>query len=318
MLTYGNLSISLIRSGKGDCIHLRFMGSSGYPHNVIIDTGSTSTAGEFRKLYNDVIFAGEVIDTLFISHYDDDHIGGILKLVESGIFPQIKSVYFNAYSGGIEPVAELTAMQGQRLFHSNLYDVVNSSVTKGDVICLDGAVISVIGPSQDSLTQAMSQMKKADASFIPLAAISDWKRSFDELRKEEYPAPDISISNKSSIVFILTYEERNFLFCGDAPASEIAEGLRDIDMHKFDLVKLPHHGSCRNISKELLELIEADSFMICADGKSHPDKHAIAKLLDFYGTVLIYSNYSWWMNGFLQHEDIKYIENRKLVFKCII
>lgn len=74
-----NLELSTIRSGKGDCVHLRFAGTSGAVHNVIIDSGPASASGEFRKLYRKIADSGEHIDILFITHYDDDHIGGILS-----------------------------------------------------------------------------------------------------------------------------------------------------------------------------------------------------------------------------------------------
>lgn len=101
-----------------------------------------------------------------------------------------------------------------------------------------------------------------------------------------------SIANQSSIVFTFEYAGIRNLFCGDAWAENIPGG-------KYDLVKLPHHGSIRNISDALLSRIQADTFLICADGTSHPNKQTIAKLLQQYGNISIYSNYSWWMNGFL-------------------
>lgn len=105
--------------------------------------------------------------------------------------------------------------------------------------------------------------------------------------------------------FIAIYAGIRNLFCGDAWAENIPGG-------KYDLVKLPHHGSIRNISDALLSRIQADTFLICADGTSHPNKQTIAKLLQQYGNISIYSNYSWWMNGFLMTDDMKYIKNGNL------
>ena len=79
-----NLTISTIRSGKGDCVHICFIGSSGQPHNIIVDSGPTSSAGEFRNLLTSIIRSGETLDALIITHYDDDHIGGILKACDPG------------------------------------------------------------------------------------------------------------------------------------------------------------------------------------------------------------------------------------------
>ena len=82
-------------------------------------------------------------------------------------------------------------------------------------------------------------------------------------------------------------------------------------------MKLPHHGSIRNLSDDLLSKLEADVFLICADGTSHPNKQTVAKLLQRYDRITIYSNYSWWLNGFLNAEDMKFIQNGQLIFRNV-
>lgn len=314
MLTYNNLWLSTIRSGKGDCLHIRFIGESGKPRNVIIDTGTTSTSGEFRKLYEKICASGEIVDALFVTHYDDDHIGGILKLTQTVWNLKIGTVYFNAFSKGVVPSAELSAVQNQKLFHALLPSStgVCSSVVRGQRISLDGAVLTVIAPSMESRAKALEAMERAENSITALASHSDWNKTLDELMEWDYPKPDTSVSNQSSIVMLFEYADKRLLLCGDAQAESIEEGLRLIPNRAFDLVKLPHHGSIRNLSDAFLKTIMSDAFLICADGTSHPSKQTIAKLIKHFGTVRIYSNYSWWLNGFLRSEDQKYIRSGEL------
>lgn len=304
MISLGNISISTIRSGKGDCIHIRFIGSSGIPHNIIIDSGPSSAAGEFRKLLTDILSQSESLDMLLITHYDDDHIGGILKVGDLGF----QEVYFNAYDGE-EETGNLSATQAQQLFITLPSAKVHGRIVRGDVIELDGAKITVIAPSQENLSGAMEKMKD-----VQLAAVSDWNNTLDELMGKQYPSCDSSVSNRASVVFIFEFGSVRLLFCGDAPDDSILDGLEK--RSHFDLVKLPHHGSIRNISEKLLDMIDVDTFLICADGTSHPNKQTIAKLLKHYKAVTVYSNYNWWMNGFLKPEDFKYID-RGLNFKLI-
>ena len=87
-MTYKGLTLSTIRSGKGECIHVGF----GNNH-LIIDSGPALAAREFRKLCESILLNGESINTLIITHYDGDHIGGILKVGDLGFH----SIYFNAY-----------------------------------------------------------------------------------------------------------------------------------------------------------------------------------------------------------------------------
>ena len=294
-----NLTISSIRCGKGDCIHLRFLGDSGQPHNIIVDSGPTSAAGEFRNLIENIFRSSETLDALIITHYDDDHIGGILKTGDLGF----ANFYFNAFAGS-EETENLSAVQNQRLFHSLETSKIHPKVLAGDEIILDGARIIVHAPTSEMLSRAMAKMEEADAQ---LATVSDWSLSLNELMYKPYPSADTSIANQSSIVFTFEYAGIRILFCGDAWAENIPGG-------KFDLVKLSHHGSIRNVSEALLTRIQSEKFLICADGTSHPNKETIAKLLKQYGRISIYSNYSWWMNGFLLAEDMKYIQTGTLKF----
>lgn len=226
MITLNNLWISTIRSGKGDCIHLRFIDSSELSHNIIIDSGPTSTAGEFRYLVSAILSKNETLDALFITHYDDDHIGGILKIGDPGFH----NIYFNACNGE-EESRNLSAIQAQRLFKTLPSSKTHNSVIKGDVIELDGARITVIAPNTHNLTRALEAMKE-----VQLAAVSDWNNTLDELMNKNYQPKDPSCTNRSSIAFIFEYDTTRILFCGDAPADSIVDGLSN--PQHFDLVKL--------------------------------------------------------------------------------
>lgn len=290
-----DLTLSTIRSGKGDCILLRYNS-----HNLIIDSGPTSAAGEFRKLCKSILEAGESLDALIITHYDDDHIGGILKVGDLGFH----EIFFNAYDGIMEN-ENLSATQNQRLFHMLPAAIVHSSILAGDVIEIGGAKLIVHAPTATALSKAKEQMKEVD---VPLGVVSDWNLAFDELMNRNYPNPDTSISNQASIVFTFEYGDNKILFTGDAWADSVPAGV-------YDLVKLPHHGSARNISEGMIASLDTNEFVVCADGTSHPNKQTIAKLLKQKKTVTIYSNYDWWMKGFLKPEDMKYINSGQLNFK---
>ena len=297
-----NIKIGTIRSGKGDCIHIRFVGESGCAHNIIVDSGPASTSGKFRELIASIKAKSEELDILIITHYDEDHIGGILKTGDLGF----KDIYFNAYNGRKQS-GLLSATQNQRLFKILPEAKMHNSVLSGDVITLDGATITIHSPSKEQLLPAMEEMKKAD---VKLSSVSDWKLSLDELMDKPFKVTDSSIANRASIVFTFEYNSQNLLFCGDALPECIPKG-------EFELVKLPHHGSIKNISEEMLSGIQTHEFLICADGSAHPDKQTVAKLLQRYGKITVMSNYPWWNYNFLVKEDSKYIQSGKLMFKLV-
>ncbi|WP_233081169.1 hypothetical protein [Rheinheimera soli] len=131
---------------------------------------------------------------------------------------------------------------------------------------------------------------------------------FSELLNLE--GSDTSITNGSSIAFIIEFENRKLLFLGDAHEDVIYDELSSLKDDGYDLdfeiVKVSHHGSNNNISNRLLKLISSKRFLISTNGShSHPDLSAIAKIISNSQWSTIITNY--------QHEKLKFFENYKSV-----
>lgn len=88
---------------------------------------------------------------------------------------------------------------------------------------------------------------------------------------------DSSVTNQSSITFMLTYvasvKTYQLLFLGDASAERCLERLGDWKNIKFDCIKLPHHGSKNNITENTLSQLQAEYLLFSTDGRKfgHPD-----------------------------------------------
>ena len=125
---------------------------------------------------------------------------------------------------------------------------------------------------------------------------------------------DTSQNNRNSIVFTFCYGDHAILFTGDAWAEDVmrAEG-------SYDLIKLPHHGSVKNISEDYPSAIRSNNFLLCADGVDHPDKQTIAKLEKWYGNINIFSPCDWWERDFFVENDkehgIRYFKKEGLVIE---
>ena len=99
---------------------------------------------------------------------------------------------------------------------------------------------------------------------------------------------DSSPNNGSSIAFLFEINNFRILFLADAHPFVIAKSLKEQfkctknKKLKIDFVKLSHHGSKRNTSLKLLELIDCSNFIISTDGYSphnHPHKETLAKII---------------------------------------
>lgn len=97
---------------------------------------------------------------------------------------------------------------------------------------------------------------------------------------------DTSITNRSSISFILESEGKRVLFLGDAWAEDVEKSLLEIYDNKekifFDAIKISHHGSRSNTSVSLLQLIDAPIFLISTMGKKHghPDMPVLLEIVN--------------------------------------
>lgn len=98
---------------------------------------------------------------------------------------------------------------------------------------------------------------------------------------------DSSIPNLSSIMILAEADGKRLLLTGDGLGDDLDDALgsagllgADGRMH-VDLLKLPHHGSNRNVTKKLFETITADRYVISANGKyGNPDFSTLAWLVE--------------------------------------
>ena len=98
---------------------------------------------------------------------------------------------------------------------------------------------------------------------------------------------DDSAANASSIVLLAEYAGRSVLLAGDAVPAALTAGLehllaeRDQPVLDVDAFKLPHHGSRYNVTREVLDLVRARTYLVSTDGRyfGHPDAAALARVV---------------------------------------
>jgi len=93
---------------------------------------------------------------------------------------------------------------------------------------------------------------------------------------------DTRVPNLSSIMFLAVADGKSVLLTGDGRADHLLDGLAQAglldssDKLHVDVLKLPHHGSSQNISKEFLQVVTADRYVVSASGRySHPSRQTL-------------------------------------------
>lgn len=94
-------------------------------------------------------------------------------------------------------------------------------------------------------------------------------------------------ANGSSIAFLAEFEGKAALFTGDAHPPILEASLhrlleaRGEDRLRLDAFKIPHHGSKKNMSTAILDLIDCRKYLISTSGAKHghPDAECIARIV---------------------------------------
>ncbi|HEV7374231.1 MAG TPA: hypothetical protein VGN95_05915 [Pyrinomonadaceae bacterium] len=139
-------------------------------------------------------------------------------------------------------------------------------------LSIDGKLkFTVLGPSQTRLEKLQ---KDWDSKIKP--KIKTAKTA--EARALAASFIDNSVYNLSSIVVLAEADGKRMLLTGDGLGADILAGLKEEGLLEdggtlhLDLLKMPHHGSKRNITEEFLNTVTADHYVISANGRDdNPD-----------------------------------------------
>ena len=158
---------------------------------------------------------------------------------------------------------------------------------------IDGAKVTVLGPLQ-------GRLDKLRADWAAAAAKPDREAREAAVQALFLPdqALDKSVPNLSSVVVLVEVGGRKLLLTGDAQGADLVTAWQELGFGdgpvEVDLLKLPHHGSIRNIPERFLSFFPATHYVFSANGKyDNPDPEtveAVVKLHGARGIVLHFTN----------------------------
>ena len=277
---FSKMKISFLQAGNGDCIHIETDA-----HHIIIDSGKECR--ELSFLIDNLQKSEESIDLLVITHYDTDHIKAINTILgEMKVSERkklIKQVWFNATKVGL---------------YGNEKRLSAHDATELGRLLLEAGIewISELRPGirkrvDDSLTLELidggeTYQDTREGKLLGNEK-SDWKTSFKDL--EQYlddAVLDKSKTNAQSAIIIAHCNGKKVLLPGDSTPDRLAKALdnyRRGEILKFELVKLPHHGSYKNITQDILEMFECSDYVVTTNGSHffHPNKKMMLKVLSW-------------------------------------
>lgn len=338
--------IKALPAYDGDCFIISF-GEKENIKNIIIDGGRRLiVVGKLIEEINEIIDKGQRIDLMILTHIDNDHISGLLKLFEEPWINKeiINEVWFNSKGligqllfedetedeslrVSVKGNSNISFRQGitfeERL--KNLHLGCEKLIFAGYSEKIGDANIKVLSPNKDDLlklytkwSEYITDIKPKDHN-ISAKSTSDYKLSISELLEKPYEEDD-ALVNSTSIAIEIDYKNKKILLLGDALPSVIVENLKEIygeEVKKinYDLIKLSHHGSKRNINEDFVNIITSDKYLISTNGLTHglPNKETLVKIVsNRKEKTTVYFNYPKIIEKMFTKEEI---DTLKVEFK---
>ncbi|MBA5630387.1 ComEC/Rec2 family competence protein [Moheibacter lacus] len=336
------MKIKFLQAFHGDSIWISFL-KNEKPINILVDGGTSTTYtykdkkdgkikdGDLKKLIDCIKYRGEKLDLVILTHIDDDHIDGFLKWFskDETAIQNIKEVWFNSgktikkYLNNTESEIEslkfkekttLTSVKQGVDFENYIREKKawdEKVIKQGDIIDWNGISFQILSPGKEKLKKLLKEwQKKTSESLIDTSRKDDYKKTLKTLIEDDIFEEDKDVYNGSSIAFIIKNDFKNYLFLGDSHPSEIVTALKNLGYNKdnklnVELFKLSHHGSQKNTSTELLNLIKTNNYIVSTNGDlhSHPDKSTIARIVSGNPNAKIYFNYPKLISKLILEED---------------
>lgn len=240
-----------------DCFLIELENELDQTATILVD-GNREKAKKavFNTLVDEIISLGKKLDFIIITHVDDDHLGGILKLFGyadskrdlravklDAILNETEVIYNYVTRGAInyqqaESLEDL--LSRRKLSHSckmyyetrnkllNIYRYEKRRYIKiRKSHTFQKAYLTFISPNKEGVN----------------AVIKD----YEEKKKQGSKNPDGELVNRYSIVFLLEFWGKSVIFAADAYWDEIQLKLDGIkEMSQVEVIKIPHHGAGDN------------------------------------------------------------------------
>lgn len=305
----------MINLGHAEANLILMEDQEGNKFNILVDGGSEK---EMREADGNIINTDSItrilpshgIHGIVISHIDDDHIGGIINMLNkfySNVRDKLKIVFviFNKYISHT-----ISFKQGdrlERLIRSRMGEniIISSYQTKyieenKNIAMRSDEIGEVIGTEILSLKSRMMIRKlSGDFAYITLLTpdrddLNSFMEEWKEYKRKKKKGSG-KIINNSSIAFLLEYTQKRVVFTGDVTMQKISKAIDCIDATmKIECLKLCHHGAYENNIgiEDFIKKHNCRKIIYCTNGnnyKEHPDIGIIHNIINLNPIVMIYA-----------------------------
>ena len=305
-IIYPEYEVHFLGVGDADAIIIYYKENANSPSYIaLIDAGNVSD----YKTIKDFLWSRwrtRTIDLAVCTHPDKDHKGGFFGLLADKDMTIYEFWCKDPYQSITDEDFAKMKLKSSKLdacrkiynhpdnSNENLIDLVIKKCKKSlDVApgyTYPNIPLYVIGPSKNLYHEAALGIVQEFAELVdePNLKRYDEKAEVDEDSAKSIinEVDDCSYTNIGSLVLLFKPTDKfKLLLTGDASCSSLREILDRNPSIKGSILKVPHHGSRRNLNTDLIDDLSPTAAVICADGNEKHPNNSIVYYLSKYGNV---------------------------------
>lgn len=269
-----------LSENQADCFLIVLETEQNERVTILVDGNREKS--NYKKVKEVIDSKCEKLDYIVVSHVDDDHLGGIIKMLEDDNWKCAENtkIFYNHIVKGI-----ISYKQAKR-FEELINGRTILSSYKDDEYPLEDGLLSILSEDNRKLCMEIEKNKNIKA-YLTLI-----KPAHANLEKVQADCKQVlankkqtnaGLINRNSLVFMLEFEGKKAIFGGDANWNQIEVTLRNIfesDDYVMDLIKIPHHGALSNNKKlvDYARMHKTKYFIVTGNeqwNKTHPHKDLI-------------------------------------------
>ncbi len=159
------MKIKVFQAGKGDCL---LVTSKDGTVNMLIDSGVSEAytkhvSKELNKLKKKDVF----LDLACVSHIDDDHIGGFLKMIEDMVDWRVYDFHQDNGNPAVKKPTSYRPAEIKEIWHNAFHDLVTENA--GDIEDMLAATANILSASTDPILLEMGDIAFSKAQAIQLS-----------------------------------------------------------------------------------------------------------------------------------------------------
>lgn len=272
-----NLSVN-----QADCFLIILETNQNKRITILVDGNKKNT--NISDIKNEIYIFGK-LDFIVVTHVDDDHLGGIIKLLNDAsneVLKDTKIIYNHIVK---KIISYKQAKQFEDIIEGR--DIINSyknsydSYEFMDILSMEDRKLCVDIGIEDRAFLTFINPEGADINKV----YNNCKKVLSGEKKRE----NSKLINRNSIVFMLEFNDKKALFTGDSTWKYIQKSLDSIflkdEENDINLIKIPHHGAYdNNIGlSDYAQKHKTEKFLVTGGqewDKNHPSEKLILEIKD--------------------------------------